>query len=134
MQSLPAALREIALTRIVAGVVRSTLGMRDEEEIDPNMPFTDLGMDSLLALELRNGLSVALDRHFSPTLLFDHPTLRSLVTYVGGELVTKSTPANTLEVSSFKSPDAIKQESAFDLLQAIEQMSDDEVELLDFGS
>ncbi len=60
MLALPAALREAALLKTLSEMVRATLGLHSGEEIDPDVPVSDLGMDSLLAIELRNSLSVVL--------------------------------------------------------------------------
>ena len=57
IESLPAAMREAALLRTIAEIVRRTLDLHSGEEIDPDVPLGDLGMDPLLAIELRNGLS-----------------------------------------------------------------------------
>ncbi|MBO4275445.1 SDR family NAD(P)-dependent oxidoreductase, partial [Microbispora triticiradicis] len=42
--------------RLVLDAVAAVLGHADGAEIDPDRPFTDLGVDSLTALELRNRL------------------------------------------------------------------------------
>ena len=122
---------ETSLTRIVGDVIRRTLDLRVDEEIDPGLPLSDLGMDSLLAIELRNNLSAALNRQLPSTILFDYPTLRNLIGYLDGG--SRPTPAETKTPNS---PDDIIDGSAkgndrnFDILDAIEQMSDEEVETL----
>jgi hypothetical protein len=44
----------------------------------------DMGLDSLMALELRNVLAQAMGRPLSATLLFDYPTVRGLAGYLLG--------------------------------------------------
>ena len=46
------------------------------------MPLQQLGLDSLMALELRNLLAQALGSPLKATLLFDYPTIRGLAQYL----------------------------------------------------
>jgi NADPH:quinone reductase-like Zn-dependent oxidoreductase/short-subunit dehydrogenase/SAM-dependent methyltransferase/acyl carrier protein len=122
---------EASLTRIVGNVIRGTLDLRVDEEIDPGLPLSDLGMDSLLAIELRNNLSAALNRQFPSTILFDYPTLRDLIGYLDGG--SRPMPAETkvLDPNGGIVGDSVKgNDRSFDILDAIEQMSDEEVESL----
>jgi acyl carrier protein len=128
IDSLPAAMRQAALLRIIAEIVRRTLDLHSGEEIDPDMPLGDLGMDSLLAIELRNGLSVVFHQQFPPTLLFDYPTLRTLARYLDKEVLSadEKTPA-AVPVASIAVASSAN-ENSLDILETIEEMSDEEVE------
>ena len=99
IRALPAVSRNAALIRKVAEVLRRTLGIREDEEIDRDLPFSALGMDSLLAIELRNTLSGLFHSQFPSTLLFDHPTLRTLALYLEQELFTvdRASPVNEMK-------------------------------------
>jgi acyl transferase domain-containing protein/acyl carrier protein len=52
--------RREAATEYVRGVAASALGL-PASELDPRRPLTDLGFDSLMALELKNGIAKDLD-------------------------------------------------------------------------
>ena len=54
----------------------------------PNVGFFDLGMDSLMALELRNRINRAFAGEYtaSNTAVFDHPNIASLAGHIVGEL------------------------------------------------
>jgi acyl carrier protein len=58
------------------------LGLGAGRQIDPRQPLQELGMDSLMAVELRNALGAALARTLPATLLFDFPTLDDLADHL----------------------------------------------------
>ena len=107
--------------------MRRTLAFHEREEIDPDIPLSDLGMDSLLAVDLRESLANALERALPSTLLFDYPTISALVSYLlhgtGNE-----EPIDTGSVQAMDSAADATNPLAF--LTAIEQMSDDQVEVM----
>ncbi|MBU6352351.1 MAG: SDR family NAD(P)-dependent oxidoreductase, partial [Chloroflexi bacterium] len=57
--------------------------------------FTDLGMDSLMALELRRELERALHCALPATLAFEHPTVNSLAAYLLADVLVLSDPNET---------------------------------------
>nr|QVV57687.1 polyketide synthase [Myxococcales bacterium] len=58
----------------------------DVSRIDPSVPFSTLGMDSLMGLELRNRLEASLGLKLTTTLLFAHPTITALAEHLLGKL------------------------------------------------
>ena len=48
------------------------------KDVSVDAPLMDAGLDSIGATELSNKISAHLDTELSPTLLFDHPSLRSI--------------------------------------------------------
>jgi acyl carrier protein len=56
----------------------------DEDEIDVTIPFDRYGLDSSAAVGLTGELEDWLGREVPPTLLYDYPTVESLVEYLGG--------------------------------------------------
>ena len=123
--ALPVAMRESALLRLTSDIVRRTLDLHREEVIDPVAPLSDLGMDSLLAIELRNSLSGVLCKQLPSTVLFDYPNLRTLVRYLATEIMNQASASESLSIQPVTQ---IGNENSLDILNAIEQMSDDEVE------
>nr|WP_246541166.1 type I polyketide synthase [Mycobacterium spongiae] len=51
-------------------------------DIDPNTAFTEIGLDSLSAVELRNHLTEATGLPLPTTTVFDHPNPTELATYL----------------------------------------------------
>jgi NADPH:quinone reductase-like Zn-dependent oxidoreductase len=76
--SLPASQRGEALTSHLAERARRVLGLDAATTIDRRVPLKDIGLDSLMAVELRNALARSLGRALPATLLFDYPTLDAL--------------------------------------------------------
>jgi acyl transferase domain-containing protein/acyl-CoA synthetase (AMP-forming)/AMP-acid ligase II/acyl carrier protein len=71
----------ILLAYLGAQVAR-VLGLNPSSFSDPHQGFTELGIDSLTAIELRNSLQSALKCSLPATLLFDYPTLATLAEYL----------------------------------------------------
>ncbi|HRI69423.1 MAG TPA: beta-ketoacyl reductase, partial [Polyangium sp.] len=65
----------------------------DPSRIDRLAPFSTLGMDSLMSLELRNRLEPTLGIRLASTLLFAHPTPAALASYLLERLVSETAPA-----------------------------------------
>ncbi len=66
----------------VLALARKVLGLSLEHHISGEMPLQQVGLDSLMALELRNLLAQALGCPLKATLLFDYPTIRGLAQYL----------------------------------------------------
>ncbi|HEY6922247.1 MAG TPA: type I polyketide synthase, partial [Steroidobacteraceae bacterium] len=70
------------VTTVLAGLLGGVLRLTDPQSIPRNRTFLDLGLDSILALELSRQISGAFGRLFSATLLFKCPTLEALGAFV----------------------------------------------------
>ena len=82
----PAAEREAVLVSFLQGEVQAVLRLPSAPS--PTVGFFDLGMDSLMAVELRNRLNRALSDVYTPpnTLVFDYPNIAALAGHLVGEL------------------------------------------------
>ncbi|MEO0975043.1 MAG: acyl carrier protein, partial [Pseudomonadota bacterium] len=74
--------RKVALDEHLRAEISVVLGLGSEEQVQPRSRLMDLGMDSLMAVELRARLQRSLGVALQTTLLFDHPTVEALVEYL----------------------------------------------------
>ncbi|MEU8001743.1 SDR family NAD(P)-dependent oxidoreductase [Catellatospora sp. NPDC049111] len=71
-----------AVTGLVLAHVAAVLGHTDPAAIPLRAPFKELGFDSLGAVELRDALAAALGRPLPGSLLFDYPTVQTLIDFL----------------------------------------------------
>jgi len=90
--------------------VRAVLGLTPADTVDPRQGLNSLGMDSLMAVELRSRLQEAFGISLPVTLAFEHPNINALAEFMEGELGLKvyaEAPAATSaeEIKHSESPD-----------------------------
>ncbi|MET3805475.1 acyl transferase domain-containing protein/NADPH:quinone reductase-like Zn-dependent oxidoreductase/acyl carrier protein [Nakamurella sp. UYEF19] len=83
------------LVTVVAEQVASVLHYADPTGIDPEQSFTELGFDSLTALELRNSLATVTTLTLPATLVFDYPTCAAVSDHLL-DLLVESVPVATV--------------------------------------
>ncbi len=66
--------------------IAKVLGFNSKESIELDTDFSDLGMDSLMAVELVNLLQSSLEINLNSNTLFDHPTVETLTDYLLSQL------------------------------------------------
>jgi len=119
-QAGPAKRHELLLSFVGEQVAR-VIDAASANAIDPRQALNELGLDSLMAVELRNrlGSGLALRRSLPATLVFDHPTMEALARYL--EQTVAPPPAA-------EAPAAVPEPT--DALGTIDELSDEEVDRL----
>ncbi|MDX8141341.1 type I polyketide synthase [Lentzea sp. BCCO 10_0061] len=107
LASVTAAERETLLLELVRTEAATVLGHEPGVRVDVSKAFSDIGFDSLTAVELRNRLAEATGLRLSSTLVFDHPGAAALAAHLGAELLGTSISAAPAVVVAADEPIAI---------------------------
>ncbi len=101
-RTLAAALSEVDRSRWQAHLrdhiwrhTSQVLGIDSSQAVSPRTPFRELGVDSLMAVELRNRLQADLGRSLPPTLAFDYPHVEALAEWVASMLADEAQASST---------------------------------------
>jgi epothilone polyketide synthase D len=74
--------REEVVLKTVRAEVARVLSMGNAEVVVKDRPLKELGLDSLMAVELRNALGKRVGKTLPATLAFDYPSPSAIVTYI----------------------------------------------------
>ncbi|MGX6740582.1 SDR family NAD(P)-dependent oxidoreductase, partial [Streptomyces xantholiticus] len=89
----------------VRGYASQVLGYGADRLVGVDVPFKDLGFDSLMAVELRNRLNRATGLRLSAALVFDHPTPRRIAEYLTREFAGRTRKQPVLSAASTVAPE-----------------------------
>jgi NADPH:quinone reductase-like Zn-dependent oxidoreductase/acyl carrier protein len=120
-ETAPNRRRRLLLETIHEEVIH-VLGLRAGTPIAPRQPLSELGLDSLMAVELRNTLINLVGNSLPTTLLFDYPTSDALADY----LIANVLPSAEAEPAPSPTASAVDDGT----LDELQQMSDTDAEAL----
>jgi NAD(P)-dependent dehydrogenase (short-subunit alcohol dehydrogenase family) len=121
--------RQLMLTTFILEQAAHVLGL-PQDNLGEELPLSDYGLDSLMAVELRNliGRGLEVKRSLPATLVFDYPTIGEISHYLlhnvldlGAQTETTADQPLVVQVGSGTS---------LDTLSAMENLSDDDVDRL----
>ena len=116
--------RRAILTTHIQQNVATVLGRDLSQIIDPQLGFFDMGMDSLMTLELKNRLQGSLGQTLPSTLLFEYPTVEALAGYLIDEVLSLESSSPSDDESQGETDDRAE------VLTEIEGLSNNELEAL----
>jgi len=123
----PVAERRSLLQGFVQQQLAKVMGVADPDQIDPGEPLFNMGLDSLMALELMVLLEKNLGFTLTEALVFEHPTIEDLVAYFLSVLFPEQAAAPAAAVT----PAPVVPESADqawdEQLQAVAELDEDEL-------
>jgi acyl carrier protein len=102
--------------------VLKVLGHASSAPVDANQGFFEIGMDSLMAVDLQRRLNNGLGITLPSTVGFDYPTVEALAKYLAGKALSFQAPV-ALPAYAPKAP----ANSGTDGSSLLDQMSEDEL-------
>ncbi len=118
LRAAPAGARRELLRKHVQNEVRQVMGL--ERLPDPRRRLFDMGMDSLMALDIKKRLQEQLATDISVTAVFNYPTIDGLVGYLVGDVLQLGDEPAAIATATAS--------DARDPLARILDLSDDEAE------
>jgi myxalamid-type polyketide synthase MxaE and MxaD len=86
LAALTAAARFDALARPVEAAIADVLRLDSDRIIERELGFFDMGVDSLMSIQIKDRIQQLLGREFPASLCFDYPTVTTLVAHLLREL------------------------------------------------
>jgi acyl transferase domain-containing protein len=115
--------RKTLLRDHVRRLTVKVLGVQRTDDLDVTEPLRQLGLDSLMAVELRNLLGKAVGRTLSATLTFDHPSVAALAEYLAQDVLADLMVEGGAEKASPAAAAPVPEDTTFD------DLSEDELAL-----
>ena len=131
---MPLVRRRALLIRHVRDEVAHVMGVPPSQPIDVRRGLFEMGMDSLMALDLKNRLRSSIGLDVPPTVVFEFPNIEAIAGFLAEQLspvasvVDESAAADG--ATSHEAPPARDDEggTGIDLLARIQALSDGDVD------
>ncbi len=126
LQAIPVGGRYERLKAHVRDQAAKVLGYGASDKLDPQQGFFTIGMDSVMAVQLRVLLEGSLGQDLPSTLAFEYPNIETLTNYLANEVLKLNDTPSTLPVDV---PEAVSKSEAKKTLSEEELLSllDDEL-------
>lgn len=81
LENIPLSERRSHVVEFLSAEVAKVLGL-DANEVEREQALQEMGLDSLMAVELKNAVETAIDSELPATLLFDYPNIEAMADYL----------------------------------------------------
>jgi acyl carrier protein len=125
-------MRRTVISSFVDEQAKRVLGLPSSSAIPARQPFNEIGLDSLMAVELRNAIGAALGRPQPATLLFDHPTSAALVDHLLGVVDELGGP--DVKMAAVPTPPTAPSATDLELLADLSEAEAEAMLLAELGS
>jgi NAD(P)-dependent dehydrogenase (short-subunit alcohol dehydrogenase family)/acyl carrier protein len=125
LQATDAAHRFERLARPLESAIADVLGLDGDHALDRELGFFDMGVDSLMSIQIKDRIRQLVGRDFPASLCFDYPTVTTLVHHLLHELFPADAPPVPDRRSRHQHPTAGAVEET-----AVAQLTDDEIAVL----
>ena len=125
LNAAPKSQRWSMLQTFVREQALKVLGLDLARPISLQRPLTELGLDSLMAVELRNALGKGVEQTLPATLLFDHPTIDELVNHLGKNVLALESAVVEAEASITNGKASLSEKEA-----ELDELSEEEMAAL----
>jgi acyl transferase domain-containing protein/acyl carrier protein len=98
--AIPESERRETIAARVRDEVAAVLGLPDASEVDPTRGLFEMGMDSLMAVELRSRLQKRVGRPLPSTLTFNYPNAAALAQFLEQLLLARPSPPSSVAAPS----------------------------------
>ncbi len=112
--------QEEVLTDYLQRLVARVLGLDEASPPDPASRLMDIGVDSLLAVELRNALRGAIGQTLPATLVFDYPTITAIARFLLDDVLSPGVADEAPSEASATDLDSME--------TLLDQLSDEDLE------
>jgi len=116
--------RKVILLDVLVTRTKELLELSANAYVDPEQPLQELGLDSLIAVDLRNHLMQLSGLKLPATLLFDYPTLDKITDYLLNRLFELEPEEEALARISTEIPELDDSELSSELDQLISDLED----------
>ncbi len=120
LEMAPAGEKREVLTAAIRDQVEKVLGLSSTHAIGLRQGLTEMGMDSLMAVELSNRLKGLLGKDLPATLAFEYPTIHALADYIEQHVLSVVIKPQEIAPTKDLAEEAIMLE--------LEALSDEEIE------
>ncbi len=101
------------------------LGLDPEFPLDTSKNLNEMGLDSLMAIELKNTIDKAIGKKLPATLVFNYPSIDAIGEHLVSDILKFEDKPDEIETGEI-----VEDESLDDVIDELENMSDEEVEAL----